>query len=116
MAEAAAARMRELRERAERDLRALVASLDAVRAARTDPAGADDEHDPEGATLADEWSRLEGLRRQAEQELAELDAASARVDEGTYGICAGCARPIPAARLRARPTATLCVTCAERRR
>jgi RNA polymerase-binding transcription factor DksA len=47
--------------------------------------------------------------------LAEIDAALARLDAGTYGTCARCRRPIPAGRLLARPRSTTCVTCASRR-
>ncbi|WP_243228059.1 TraR/DksA C4-type zinc finger protein [Microbacterium sp. CIAB417] len=87
-----------------------------VQDARNDPAGADDEHDPEGATLSDEWSRLEGLRRAAAAEIDEVDDALHRLEEGTFGVCASCGRDIPVGRLLVRPTATLCVPCAERRR
>lgn len=83
-----------------------------VIAARGDPAGADDEHDPEGATLSDEWSRLEGLRIGAMREIDEIDAARARLAAGTYGVCIRCGNRIPVERLRARPTATMCVPCA----
>ena len=72
----------------------------------------DDEHDPEGVTLSAEWSRLEGLRGAAERELLEIDAALARSASGAYGMCVSCGRPIPAARLEARPDATRCVACA----
>ncbi|MET0813188.1 MAG: TraR/DksA C4-type zinc finger protein [Microbacterium sp.] len=75
---------------------------------------ADDEHDPEGATLSSEWSRLEGLRAAAAREIAEMDAALARVADGSYGVCTDCGRVIPPARLDARPDATRCVACAER--
>lgn len=73
---------------------------------------ADDEHDPEGATIAFERSQVGALAQQAEAHLAEVDAALTRLDEGTYGACAVCGRPIPAARLEVRPTATTCVGCA----
>jgi RNA polymerase-binding transcription factor DksA len=36
------------------------------------------------------------------------------MDAGTYGICANCGRPIPAARLAVRPFAEYCVACAEK--
>ena len=73
---------------------------------------ADDEHDPEGATIAFERAQVDALARDAETRLASVDAALARVDDGSYGICAVCGRPIPAGRLEARPTATTCVGCA----
>lgn len=73
---------------------------------------ADDEHDPEGSTLSGEWSRVDALRRGAVAERAEIAAARERLASGEYGICEVCGRPIPAARLAARPTATRCVRCA----
>ncbi|WP_447946329.1 TraR/DksA family transcriptional regulator [Microbacterium lacticum] len=91
----------------------LTADEDAVRADRAD-ATADDEHDPEGSTLSGEWQRIEALRRATASERAEVAAALERVDAGTYGICTVCGREIPAARLEARPSATMCVPCAER--
>jgi RNA polymerase-binding transcription factor len=78
-------------------------------------ANADDEHDPEGATIAFEREHVAALRSQARAHVAEIDAALRRLDEGAYGICARCGRPIAAGRLAARPTATMCVACAIRR-
>ncbi len=75
---------------------------------------ADDEHDPDGATLSAEWSRLSGLRSDAERERREVDAAIERRSAGAYGICVDCGVSIPSARLQARPTATRCVVCAAR--
>ena len=72
---------------------------------------ADDEHDPEGATIAFERSQVGALVQQAEAHLVEIDAALARVADGTYGVCTVCGRPIPQGRLEARPTATACVGC-----
>jgi DnaK suppressor protein len=73
---------------------------------------ADDEHDPEGATIAFERSQVGALVRQAETQLEEVDAALARVAAGTYGTCTSCGLPIPAGRLAARPAAATCVACA----
>ena len=78
-------------------------------------ANADDEHDPEGATIAFEREHVAALRSQAREHVAEIDAALRRLDEGGYGICAVCGQPIPAGRLAARPTATMCVACTSRR-
>jgi DnaK suppressor protein len=72
---------------------------------------ADDEHDPEGATIAFERSQVAALARQAEEHLAEVDAAVARLEAGTYGVCERCGRPIETARLEARPTARTHVDC-----
>ncbi|WP_425839443.1 TraR/DksA family transcriptional regulator [Microbacterium sp. PA5] len=98
-----------------RELDTALARLDAddasLRHDRAD-ATADDEHDPEGSTLSGEWQRVDALRRARLDERAEVLAALDRVEAGTYGICAVCGRPIPAARLEVRPMATTCVTCA----
>src|SRR5215472_13537986 len=78
-------------------------------------AGTDDEHDPEGATIAFERQHAAALLGQARQQLAEIDAALRRLAEGRYGTCEDCGRPIGAARLAARPVAATCINCASRR-
>ena len=70
---------------------------------------ADDEHDPEGATIAFERSQVDALVRQAREHLADIDAALAKVAAGTYGLCEVGGEPIPDGRLEARPTARTCV-------
>ncbi|WP_369810793.1 TraR/DksA family transcriptional regulator [Isoptericola sp. b408] len=69
----------------------------------------DDEHDPEGATLAWERQQAAALLAEAEQERDALHAALDRVEAGTYGVCEVCGRAIPAGRLEARPATTRCV-------
>ncbi len=73
---------------------------------------ADDEHDPEGQTIAFERSQTGSLIQRALDQLAELDAAERRIDAGSYGTCATCGRVIDTARLKARPRASHCLTCA----
>lgn len=77
--------------------------------------GNDDEHDPEGATLAYERQHLAALISEARRHLAQIEAAASRLHDGSYGRCQHCGKPIGAARLSARPTATTCVSCAARR-
>ena len=77
---------------------------------------ADDEHDPEGATIAFERAQLVALLAASRQRLADLDRATARLAAGTYGRCESCRQPINADRLTARPTTTSCVHCATTRR
>ncbi len=74
---------------------------------------ADDEHDPEGATIAFERSQVSSLVRDARSHLLEVDAAVRRLRQGTYGRCAVCGSAIPAARLEARPVARTCVRCVD---
>ena len=63
----------------------------------------DDEHDPEGATIAFERAQLAALLGQAHSHLAELDGALDRLRQGRYGRCERCGRPVGAERLAARP-------------
>ena len=78
-----------------------------VEAARD--TNADDEHDPEGSTLAWDRQQAAALAAEADRERGELLAALDRVAAGTYGVCEVCGREIPAARLEVRPAATRCV-------
>jgi DnaK suppressor protein len=55
------------------------------------------------------------LEESVETVLGEIDAALKRIDDGTYGICEACGRPIPSERLEARPWATLCIEDQRRR-
>ena len=45
------------------------------------------------------------------RELASIDHALDQMREGTYGLCDGCEKPIPLARLQALPYATTCIDC-----
>ena len=72
----------------------------------------DDEHDPEGATIAFERAQVAALVRDGGVVLAEIDEALARLAAGTYGTCVRCDRTIALARLEARPATPTCVDCA----
>jgi RNA polymerase-binding protein DksA len=91
--------------------RELTGIIEAARAAN-----ADDEHDPEGATIAFEREHAAALAGQARRHLAEIDAALGRLDDGSYGTCAVCGSRIGSERLAARPAATTCISCASRTR
>ena len=95
-------------------LTGLVEDFAGVVAASRDT-NADDEHDPEGATIAFERSQVEALVRQARSHLEEIDEALARLDRGAYGVCQRCGGPIGDERLLARPVARLCIRCASAR-
>lgn len=103
------------RERARRQASALQREFEGIAEAASGP-GTDDEHDPEGATLAFERQHTAALLSRAHRQVAEIDEAIGRLDDGTYGICVRCGRPIGEERLAARPAAATCVTCAGRLR
>jgi len=53
-----------------------------------------------------------GVGRSLESTLARTERALAKLDEGTYGVCDSCGRPIEPARLQAMPDSVLCLSCA----
>ena len=75
-------------------------------------AGTDDEHDPEGATLAFERQHAAALLEAAREQVMAVDDALRRLAEGRYGVCERCGQPIGAERLAARPAAVTCMRCA----
>jgi DnaK suppressor protein len=91
----------------------LAGDLDTFQGSRRD-SPADDEHDPEGPTLAFEHSQSSAILGQTRVHLAQIDDAIVRLDAGSFGVCVTCGKDIPAARLDARPYSTQCVTCAGR--
>lgn len=52
-----------------------------------------------------------GMIENEEDELRAIDDALEKIDEGVYGICEGCEKKIPKARLRVMPHARYCVEC-----
>jgi DnaK suppressor protein len=96
-------------------VQALQAELSGVVADAEDANG-DDEHDPEGPTIAFERARVTALLADAHSHLADFNEALARLDSGNYSICATCHRTIPKERLDALPACRTCVECAVVRR
>ncbi|WP_026553619.1 TraR/DksA C4-type zinc finger protein [Arthrobacter sp. H20] len=94
--------------RTQASLAALVADGRSVSAAR-DNSNVDDEHDPEGTTIASELSQMSALAADARSRVDEIYAALARLDAGTYGVCAVCGQAIAQGRLEARPWTPYCI-------
>lgn len=63
------------------------------------------------ATQVFEQERELAMRERANLHLQAVDGALARLDDGTYGTCVRCGRPIAAARLEALPWAAHCIEC-----
>ena len=72
----------------------------------SDDANGDDEHDPEGSTVAFERARVAALLTDAESNLKDLDWAL------SYSVCEVCGREIARERLEALPATRSCVVCA----
>ncbi|MFN3217105.1 MAG: TraR/DksA family transcriptional regulator [Acidimicrobiales bacterium] len=95
----------EERSRYVRSAETLKAEADALVEGREPGDVQFDEESGEGDTLAVERERDLALSAHARAAVEEIDAALARLDAGTYGICAASGKPIPKERLRAIPWA-----------
>lgn len=80
-----------------------------VRSQHQLDAAGDDEADT-GAKTAEQAWELSLLRSIAERR-GQVELALQRLNEGGYGMCEGCAEPIPVERLEVFPSATSCVAC-----
>lgn len=95
----------------------LIASLDRSFASIVDATrltSTDDEHDPEGSTIAFERSQTSSLLASSRAHLADVDAALQRLADGGYGHCERCGDRIARERLAARPAARTCIACASK--
>ena len=92
-----------------------VAFLEAIVAAIVDGSeltATDDEHDPEGATIAYERAQGSALLRQARADCDALAVTRRQLEEGQRVVCSVCARDIDLERVAALPTTSRCVRCA----
>ena len=72
----------------------------------------DDEHDPEGSTVAFERAQLLAALARTQSHLAEVDAALHRLSTLEYGRCERCGNLIAKERLAALPVTRVCIACA----
>lgn len=86
-----------------------ISELEARQSGEDDGAGYDDEGEPETATY--ERERDLSLLENARDLLDKVDRALEKISNGTYGVCESCGKSIEAARLKALPYATLCISC-----
>jgi RNA polymerase-binding transcription factor DksA len=92
-----------------------IASLEAVVAAIVEGSeltSTDDEHDPEGATIAYERAQATALLRQAHADSDALAVTRQQLEQGQHVICSICGRDIDLQRVAALPTTTCCIRCA----
>jgi RNA polymerase-binding transcription factor DksA len=101
------------RERTLAQVSGLEADFAALVAA-SESSNADDEHDPEGATIGFERAQLQSVLDAARARLTDIEAAIERLAEGTYGVCEACGSPIGRERIDALPATRRCITCAAR--
>ena len=61
-----------------------------------------------------ERGEVDALAGSLSENLAEIEAALAKLEDGTYGLCEDCGQAIAPARLEAMPSARFCITCASK--
>ena len=103
-------RLEEMRGQIDRSILVLQGEHPAGRAA------ADSPQDPADAgTTLSETDRTEAALAAVQTQRRLVMDALVRIDHGSYGMCADCAKPIPEGRLDARPEAARCVACQSKR-
>jgi RNA polymerase-binding transcription factor DksA len=107
------ARLRAERQSTEARIAAMTTDFDEI-VQGSEGSNSDDEHDPEGSTVAFERAQVAALLLEARAYLEDVDRALARLDAGSYWNCEGCGGPIAPERLAARPATRLCINCAAR--
>ena len=100
------------KKRLEHDLARLAAPSNNNPAADSDSAFPDygDKDDENAAEVADYAANL-SIEQDLGNLLRDVKTALQRIEEGTYGICKYCKKPIEEKRLLARPTSSACVEC-----
>lgn len=73
-----------------------------------------DENFADSGQVAAEQGESRSLSNQLHDTLAEVERALARLDDGTYGSCLRCNKPINEARLEAMPATPFCIECASK--
>ncbi len=68
------------------------------------------------ATEVSESQRGQQLREREEQHLTQIEGALARIEDGTFGLCQNCGKPIAPERLEALPWALDCIDCHSKKR
>lgn len=69
----------------------------------------------DAAAITSERTEALGLIESLKHHLEEVDAATLKLDEGTYGVCESCGEDIGAARMAGRPMSRYCMDCKTRR-
>ena len=72
-------------------------------------------HMADDATEVFEQAKNLALRQTLERQLEQVEEALERFERGTYGSCLDCGEEIDSARLKAIPSASLCIDCMQRR-
>lgn len=105
--------LKKMRQHLEEQLELLENRLRNIEKNRSRKKNALEQDWEEQATVRQNDEVLDGLEHEGTIQIEAIRTALSRIDEGTYGTCDGCEKPIAPARLKALPHATLCIACAE---
>lgn len=107
-------RMADLRAFLQAEQARLIRELETSQLATDDERNGYTNHMADNATAVFEQARNVGQQRDHVRALGDVEAALRRMEDGTYGTCLHCDKPIDLARLKALPTAALCLDCQQR--
>ena len=110
--------LKELSERLLAEREELTSQLETIEeavfsASQTDLTGEADDESADAGTATFERERDLSIENNVRDLMGKIDRALAHMDEGTYGICSRCGKPIEKARLRALPYVDLCLKDAQ---
>ncbi|MFI6499406.1 TraR/DksA family transcriptional regulator [Nonomuraea typhae] len=101
-------------------LESMQAELDrSIRVLTGDPVAVRDRSAADAGSDLTDADRVQAMLDVAVAQRRAVSAALERIDDGSYGRCVDCGKPVPDGRLEARPEAARCVHCQakqERRR
>lgn len=103
--------LQKIKKQFENRLKALGAKVDEIEEDLREPSDPDF---AEHATEAEGDEVLEGLESTALLEIAQIEAALGRIEDGVYGECATCGEPVGEKRLEVIPHAAQCISCASK--
>lgn len=103
--------VQEIERRFKARLKVLGAKVDEIEDDLREPSDPDF---AEHATEAEGDEVLEGLEGTALMEIAQINAALGRIEDGVYGECATCGEPVGEKRLTVIPHAAQCIACASK--
>ncbi|WP_327089647.1 TraR/DksA family transcriptional regulator [Nonomuraea sp. NBC_01738] len=97
-------------------LEGMLAELDrSIRVLKGDPVAVRDRSAADAGSDLTDADRVQAMLNVATSQRQAVVGALKRVEEGSYGSCVDCGKPVPEGRLEARPEAARCVQCQSRR-
>ena len=111
MSDATLSDLRTSLEQEKSNLRARLAEMGSL----SDGEIAFDQNFADSSQVTAERGEVEALAGSLRESLGDVEAALAKLDNGTFGLCEACGQAISPARLEAKPGARLCMDCASRR-